>query len=220
MAETSKGGKLVSARVPPPLLQSYSDLFESVGLTVPDGLRLHIEETVAARSSLDLTALKVTCEFEWLETPSPRFPELVGDLRVSVASMPGVSEEDLACLVFATPEFYADRHERFRIDSFHYQRVCNERIWVESALTKRNVLSFRLIAGVWRAGIFSYPTQKHPWDRESAEREIREAVVYRIHNTVAAFLLKRTPENRVLTKEEVASANAILMPQHRENSAA
>ncbi|WP_322106021.1 hypothetical protein [Paraburkholderia sp. J41] len=220
MSETSKGGKLVSLRVPPPLLQRYSDLLESVGLSVPDGVRLQIEETVAARDKLDLGALKVSCKFEWLDTPSPRFPELVGDLSVSVSSMPGVSDEDLAQLVFTTPEFYVDQYERFRIDSFHFQRVCSERICVESARTKRNVLSFRLIAGVWRAGIFSYPSSAHPWERESAEREIRGAVEYCVHNTVAAFLLKRTPVNRLLTQEEVASANAILLPEHRENSAA
>jgi hypothetical protein len=167
-----------------------------------------VQQVLASRRALDLSSMEVRCQFNW-RTPDSnhQFPEHVGDLRVTVSPPAGLAEADLARIVFVIPEFFQDGDEPFRIDSFHFHRVSTPRIEISSTRVRRNVLSFRVIDGVWRAGIFEYTAT----DRASMEERIRQDVTTHIARSIACFLLGQLPEARVLTQDEVAGANKRLL---------
>ncbi|CAE6844034.1 hypothetical protein R69658_06857 [Paraburkholderia aspalathi] len=216
MNETAKLGKAISVRLPQKDQEEYTELIERAGLTVSESVRSLVQQVLASCRALDLSSMEVRCEFHW-RTPDPdhQFPEHVGDLRVTVSPPAGLAEADLARLVFVIPEFFTDQGEPFRIDSFHFHRVSTPRIEISSTRIRRNVLSFRVIEGVWRAGIFDYGTAT---DRAAMEERIRQDVSTHIARSIACFLLGQLPETRLLTQDEVAGANKRLFPPTRTDA--
>ncbi|WP_186063308.1 hypothetical protein [Burkholderia gladioli] len=208
MAESPKGGKLVSARVPQEPFLTYADLMASAGLSVSEGVRTHIQQVAASYEQLDLDSLQIDCAFRWREARQAHFPEHAGDVRVSVTSGASLRGTDLARIVFEIPEFFEDQEEPFRIDSFHFHRVNNDRSTATSSRVHRNVLSFRLIQGVWRAGVFDYGDIGNV----ALEVAIRSAVVDRIRRTIGCFMLGYLPETRLLSVDELERLNSSIMP--------
>ncbi|MCW3587352.1 hypothetical protein [Burkholderia cenocepacia] len=210
MPDPSKLAKTTTIRLPQEDHQEYAALTEGAGLSVSESVRVLVQGILASLRTKDTSKMAVHCRFNW-RTPDAnnQFPEHVGDLQVTVTPPAGMKKDDLARVVFVTPEFFNKHVEPFRIDSFHFHRVNSKRIQITSSRISRNVLSFRLIDGAWRAGIFDYSAN---FDQATVEDSIRQAVTHHITSTVLCFMLGQLPQDRQLTQEEVDAANKILKP--------
>lgn len=210
MSDQSKLAKTTTIRLPQQDHHEYAALTEGAGLSVSESVRLLVQGVLAALRAQDTSKMGVHCSFNW-RTPDAnnQFPEHVGDLKVTVTPPTGMKKEDLARLVFVTPEFFNKHAEPFRIDSFYFHRVNSKRIQITSSRISRNVLSFRLIDGAWRAGIFDYSACL---DQTTVEDTIRQAVTHHVTSTILCFMLGQLPQDRQLTQEEVDAANKILTP--------
>ncbi|WP_186042783.1 hypothetical protein [Burkholderia gladioli] len=217
MTEPSKGTKLISVRVAERHATPYQELLAAAGQTMSDGLRAHMVEKNESYDRLGLATMGIFITFRWRDEPKEAFPEAAGDMLVKVDGGSFINPEDLDRIVFELPQFFADapaHAEPFRIDSFYFHRVANGRSTVESTRARRNVLSFRLIEGKWRAGIFDYAGV----DRREMERQIQVALESRIRNTIGAFRLGILPDARLLAPTEVARLNSTITPDMIERA--
>ncbi|WP_186237683.1 hypothetical protein [Burkholderia gladioli] len=217
MAEPSKTGKLVSVRVAERHASPYQELMAAAGQTMSDGLRTHIVERTESYDRLGLATMGIFITFRWRDERKEAFPEAAGDMLVKVDGGSFITPEDLDRIVFELPQFFADAQantEPFRIDSFYFHRVANGRSTVESTRVRRNVLSFRLIEGKWRAGIFDYGGI----DRGEMEKQIQVALESRIRNTIGAFRLGILPEARLLAPDELVRLNSTITPDMIERA--
>lgn len=210
--------KTLSLRLPQEVYSDFNELHDGAGLTTAEGMRRLMEASNAAAAALNLDGLTISCEFFWRREGRDYFaPEQVGGLQVRVSPPAGLTQEDLARLVFVIPEFHEVRIregdsrviEPLRVDSFYFHRVSSARIGIGSTKVHRNVLSLRLIQGVWRAGIFRYDESLSVADME---RRIKSAVERHFRATIACSLLGRLPDDRVQTVEELAHADEIVVP--------
>jgi|GEM_PF-4788552 len=200
--------RALSVRLSSEALSEYSGLIEGAGLTISEHARMLIDDFLGLADSLDLSGLKVDCRFIWNEDVSNSLhPEYVGNLIVTVTPPSCLSPDDLSRLVFTTPEFFEDRLEPFRIDSHYYHRVSSDRQGITSSKVHRCVLSFRLIDGKWRAGVYHYHGTFNP--SELVQR-IEAALTLHIESTIICFLLSQLPSARLLEHEEIQKADELV----------
>jgi hypothetical protein len=199
----------ISLRVDESKLSQFEITMKEAGLTVSEALRFYMDHSLAAISGTDLEGLR----FETRFTPKlraegvDRFPELVGSLIMKVTPPPSLSNERLHQLIFIIPEFSKDNDEPFRVDSAYFQRVAAGGKYIESETTKRNVLSFRLIEGMWRASVFNYSSA----EIKEIESVVVEAIKTHITRTIQLDLAGQLPLYRYLSLEEVSEMNEIMM---------
>lgn len=206
----SKSKRGISVRLDQGTLATYEKLVVSAGLNLSESIRSLVVAVADAHKALDLTGLVVKCSFSpKIVQEIDNFPEHIGGLLVEVTPPAGISIERLNELVFIIPEFWRKFSEPFRIDSAHFHRVADNKKYVGSDRTKRNVLSFRLIDGKWRAGVFAYASELN---QAEVVEEIRQALVDHITATVSCYLTGLLPETRRLTTKEVASLDEVLTP--------
>lgn len=157
----------------------------------------------------DLTGLEVKLRFYWRTALRRQLPGYIGAVRVSVNPPSGLSEGKLDRLVFKVPELYEDGQEVLRVDSFHYHRVVAPGVAIPSTSVDRNVLSFRLIQGAWRAGIFEFPG--HYFKRNEIERRVRYSVITQIEEVIDRCVNSELPENRCLSIQDVKAQQIFVL---------
>jgi hypothetical protein len=206
----SKVKRGLSIRLDPEPLDAYGDCVAAAGLNVTGSLRNAVLSTLRIYRQLEANGLRTTCKFTRKKKDDvDHFPELLGSVTVDVTPPSDLKVENLNRLVFVIPEFVFEKsHEPFRIDSAHTQRVVNNGREISSDMVTRNVLSFRLINGVWRASIFDYNSGI---DATEIELRCEDAVKKTIAATVACFLTHQLPETRILTADEVVELNETFM---------
>ncbi|QBK04493.1 hypothetical protein DW355_06565 [Hylemonella gracilis] len=157
----------------------------------------------------DLTDLEVKLRFYWRTALRRQFPGYIGAVRVSIKPPAGISVGKLDRLVFKVPELYEDGQEVLRVDSFHYHRVVSPGVAIPSKLVDRNVLSFRLIQGAWRAGIFEFPGLH--LKRHEIERRVRYGVITQIEEVIDRYMNSELPENRRLSTQDVKAQEVFVL---------
>ena len=207
----SKLKRGLSIRLDPGPLAAYEECVVAAGLNVTGALRTSVLSMLRTYRQLDTEGFHVACSF----TRKPQdgidhFPELLGGVIFDVTPPAGLTVEHLHRLVFVIPEFVFEKaHEPFRIDSAHFQRVAYNKREVVSDKVSRNVLSFRLINGAWRASIFDYGSGLDPSD---IEQQVADAVKKTIATTIACCMTHQLPDTRILSADEVAELNTTLLP--------
>jgi hypothetical protein len=112
-------------------------------------------------------------------------------------------------LVFRVPEFFENKKEILRVDSFNYHRVTSLRSAIASQRVKRNVLSYRTILGVWRAGIFDYSAGR--LKKDEIERRIRYGITSQVEEVLVHHARGTLPVSRQLSEDETRCPDALVL---------
>jgi predicted DNA-binding protein len=207
----SKSKRAISVRIAPESMEVYETLVTNAGLTVSEGIRELVTGAINAQQDLDLAGFNVKYKFTSASKEAKdNFAELLGSLLVEVTPPVGMDILSLHRLVFVAPEYWEGKNEPYRIDSAYFHRVAAYGKEVPSDYTTRNVLSFRLIDGKWRAGIFNYGT---PLNEDLIVQNIFQALEAHIRASIACHLIGQLPKSRYLTMEEVAELNEVRPPE-------
>lgn len=158
---------------------------------------------------LSITGLDVKLQFYWRKKLRRCQPDYVGAVRVSIAPPGCLADARLDRLVFSTPEFFEGGKEFLRLDSFHYHRVTSLRSAIASQRVKRNVLSYRTILGVWRAGIFDYSTGR--LKKDEIERRIRYGITSQVEEVLVHHARGTLPVSRQLSEDETRCPDALVL---------
>lgn len=128
-------------------------------------------------------------------------PGRVAWITATVATTASLPVDLLDRVVFVSPEFFDERgHEPFRVDSFYFHRVCSDVVCIASERVNRNVLSFRLANGKWRAGVYVY---QFGADEDDVLERVNAAVVKAIRDTLAGYLSGSLPAERLLSEADL-----------------
>jgi len=197
-------------------LQRYRE-FEKVmtaaALGSGEAVRQAVESAVERFNKVDLTGLKIDSEF----TPKvvgnhESFPELLGQLHLTVTPPTNLGLDRLNEMVFVLPEFFDGNNEPYRVDNAYFQRIVVNNKHVESKKTRaRNVLSFRLIEGKWAGSLFDYSGTGSGAIVEAVVNAMKEHIIA----TLKCELIGQLPPARHLTAAEVANLNVLHLPQMR-----
>lgn len=207
----SKLKRGLSIRLDPEPLAAYEECVAAAGLTVTGALRTSVLSMLNIHRQLNIDGLRVSANF----TAKPQqgidhFPELLGSVIFDVKPPAGLTVEQLHRLVFVIPEFIFDKgYEPYRIDSAHFQRIVYNGREVVSDRVTRNVLSFRLINGAWRASIFDYGSGLAA---AKVVQQIVDGVEKTITAAIACYFARQLPDTRILSLEEVSELNAAVLP--------
>lgn len=158
---------------------------------------------------LSVTALDMKFRFHWRSRLRRNLPGYIGAVRVAITPPADVPDDELNRLVFRIPEFFEDGREVLRIDSFHYHRVTSPRSTIQSQKAQRNLLSFRTIQNIWRAGIFDYSNGR--LQRTEIERRIRYEITSQLENVLACYTREILPASRRLSLDEEKNLGVLVL---------
>lgn len=194
--------RALSVRLPPALMESYSNLIEGAGLKISENIRCHVQKLTDLAAALEAEPVGVDIKFQWRSQLNNPYPESVGALSVAISPPAGMTQNDVDRIIFVSPEFFGERgSEPFRVDSYYYHRVANSMNLVDSSRVNRHVLSFVTIEGRWHAGVYRYNDSLTLSDLAKA---VEAAVVKQITSTIRCFQLGLLPNKRLLDADQIA----------------
>lgn len=198
----------LSLRIDEEDMNLLSELFTSSGTTTSDGIRQLLKNYVSTIKQTHMDGFAV--EFEFVKNMNDAYrPEFLGDLYVRVVLPDTVRADDFDRLVFVLPEFVdeATKCEPFRIDSFHFCRVTDDKHYQQSRVTKRNCVSFRCVDRHYGCGVFSYDGTPSDKVLEAVKPRLASC----IKGTVISYLTGVIGPERVMDASLVESLNRIIL---------
>lgn len=152
---------------------------------------------------------EVEIRFYWRKKLHRWQPNYIGAVRVSITRPVSMSEGEIDRLVFKTPEFFENGKEILCVDSFHYHRVTTPGSMILSQKAQRNVLSFRVIQGTWRAGIFDCSSGR--LKKNEIERRIRYGITSQVEEALAHYVRGTLPASRLLMSDEARTHGVLVL---------
>jgi len=201
----------VSLRIDRHELTKFETIMDAAGLFTAEAIRHLIVQAISNYEGVEMNGFHIAAEFKPKPASNNRFPDLIGNLSLTVTPPDSLKAEQLHRLVFILPEFIDEETgvERYRVDNAHFHRVVENNKHVASKKRSRAVLSFRLIKGRWSGSLFDY-------SGAADYSEIMEVVVRKMEECIGATirceLAGQLPASRRLSVEEVAERDELLMP--------
>ena len=201
----------VSLRIDRHELTKFETIVDAAGLFTAEAIRHLVVRAISDYESVEMGGFHIAAEFKPKPANNTKFPELMGNLSITVTPPDALEIEQLHRLVFILPEFIDEDfgEERYRVDNAHFHRIVENNKHVASKKRSRSVLSFRLIKCRWSGSLFNY-------SGASDMSEIVKSVVGKMEECIAATikceLAGQLPASRRLTVEEVTERDELLMP--------
>lgn len=193
----------VNVRLPFELAQKMQRLTNLYGITITEAVRMLLQRALSNDEMFSEHDIKVTPTF--IQDRERSRDEYVGRLDIEV-SVPESLQAELGRIIFVLPEFTSpEGFEPYRVDNAHYVRVDFKRVVVLRKADSRAVSSFRLINGKWVGSIYRY---SQDITHEQMLKEIEEAMVKTITQTLRLKLVGLLPPEREMTEAEYAEYEA------------